>query len=191
MTLYNSLLDYCDPRFYVGECCDPEYDDDCLYQPPVCPALSPEVERGLDEIATCYGDTVTKTIRLRKATDGLELSLEFESPTADRLLVYRLDGLRGLPIEGEWYTSMFREVMIGSLGKPVETMVASDVVKKQDDPVSYGALPIKYAGVENQYYAVFFAPDQPPDQRRTASTTRRSPPSSSRTPRRSRSPTSP
>ena len=107
--------------------------------------------------------TVTKTFRIDKATDGLELTLRFESPTADRSLVYRLDGPRGLPIEGEWYTSMFREVMIGSLGKPVETMVASEVVKKQDDPVSFGALPIKYAGVETQYFAVFFAPDQPPD----------------------------
>ena len=110
--------------------------------------------------------TVTKTIRLRKATDGLELSLGFESPTADRLVVYRLDGPRGLPIEGEWYTSMFREVMIGSVKgttTQIETIVASEVVSKQADPVSYGTLPIKFAGVENQYFAVFFAPDPPPD----------------------------
>lgn len=114
--------------------------------------------------------TVTKTIRLRKATDGLELSLEFESPTADRLVVYRLDGPRGLPIEGEWYTSMFREVMIGSAKgttTQIETIVASEVVNKQADPVSYGTLPIKFAGVENQYFAVFFAPDPPPDSEKS------------------------
>lgn len=110
--------------------------------------------------------TVTKTFRLRKGANGLELTVGFESPKADRMLVYRLEGPRGLPIEGEWYTSMFREVLIGSVkgaGMQIETIVASEVVNKAADPVLYGTLPIKFAGVETQYYAVFFAPDPPPE----------------------------
>jgi YidC/Oxa1 family membrane protein insertase len=109
--------------------------------------------------------TVTKTFRLRKGADGLELTLGFVSPKANRALTYRLDGPRGLPIEGEWYTSMFREVFIGSAkenGTVVETILASDVVNKQNDPVVFQTLPIKFAGVENQYFAVFLAPDPPP-----------------------------
>ena len=110
--------------------------------------------------------TLTKTFRLRKGADGLEMSLAFDSPEADRALIYRLVGPHGLPIEGEWYTSMFREVMIGMAKGSVtqiETLPASDVVNKQADPVTYGTLPIKFAGVETQYFAVFFAPDPPPD----------------------------
>jgi YidC/Oxa1 family membrane protein insertase len=110
---------------------------------------------------------VTKTFRLRKGADGLELSLRFESPKAPRKLIWWLDGPRGLPIEGEWYTTMFREVFFG-LSKPgtapqVETRTAAEVVAKLSDPEIFQTLPTKYTGVETQYFAVFLAPDPTPD----------------------------
>ncbi|MDB5353527.1 MAG: rane protein insertase, YidC/Oxa1 family, C-terminal domain protein [Planctomycetota bacterium] len=138
----------------------------------VRPVLDPKTQAEIGQevvFRSSVGDpavTITKTFRLRKGSDGLELSLGFESPKA-RKLIYRLNGPHGLPVEGEWYTSMFREVFFG-LAKgattQVETRLATDVVKKQeqDAPEIFQTLPIKYAGVENQYFAVFFAPDPPP-----------------------------
>ncbi len=58
---------------------------------------------------------VTKTFRLMKGADGFELELRFESPDADRTLSYKILGPHGIPIEGEWYTSTFRDVFFGQI----------------------------------------------------------------------------
>ena len=109
--------------------------------------------------------TVTKSFRLLKGVDGLEMTLAFASPDADRELVYTLEGPTGIPIEGEWYTSTFREAFValadGATTK-IQTRLAADLVKKQGEPEEFVTLPIRYAGVENQYFAVFFEPVPPP-----------------------------
>jgi YidC/Oxa1 family membrane protein insertase len=114
----------------------------------------------LDELGT----TVTKRYRLLKGQDGFEMELEF-SGTKDAKLNYRLFGPHGIPIEGEWYTTTFRDVFFGFIkGTKTEivTKTASDIVNNRAKPEVYSTLPLKFAGVENQYFAVFLEPSPPP-----------------------------
>ncbi len=108
------------------------------------------------------GVVVTKTLRLWQATDGLELELRFESPDRERTFSYNLLGPHGIPIEGEWYTGTFREIFFGTYyeGKiKVDTHTASDVVSKsRDKPIESTTLPLRFTGVENQYFATLMAP---------------------------------
>jgi YidC/Oxa1 family membrane protein insertase len=105
------------------------------------------------------GVVVTKTYRLGKNIDGLEMELRFESPGQARQVVYDLIGPHGIPIEGEWYTGTFRDLFFapveqGEIKKP-ETYTADTVVKKPPDNT---ALPLAFAGVENQYFAALLEP---------------------------------
>jgi YidC/Oxa1 family membrane protein insertase len=103
---------------------------------------------------------VTKTFRLMKGADGFEVELRFESPAEERAVVYKLLGPHGIPIEGEWYTNTFRDVFIGQVGsKDIVARSASEITKK---PESFQALPVKFAGIENQYFAVFVQPSPLP-----------------------------
>lgn len=136
-------------------------------------ALAPGQEIVFRTTLPQLGVTVTKTYRLRHGRDGFDLALGFTS-TTPRRLAYRLQGPHGIPIEGEWYTSNFREVFFGKLNgasTEVETHQATEVVNKQreGDPLRITTLPLKFAGVENQYFAVFFEPHplpRTPEQRR-------------------------
>src|SRR5579883_3114291 len=111
------------------------------------------------------GVVVTKTYRLGKNIDGLELELRFESPDKPRKVVYNLMGPHGIPIEGEWYTSTFRDLVFGQLAQgnvePVTTS-AYDVAKAGNKLVENTTLPLRYAGVENQYFATVLEPVPPP-----------------------------
>ena len=109
---------------------------------------------------------VTRAYRLREGRDDFELTLSFESPERARRLAYTLVGPHGVPIEGEWYTGTFRDVFVGQLkaggGVAIDTKTAYDVVKNQESPERYQSLPLAFAGVENQYFAVFLQPDPLP-----------------------------
>ncbi len=112
------------------------------------------------------GVVVTKTFRLGKNIDGLEIDLQFESPDRERKVVYNLRGPHGIPIEGEWYTGTFRDLFFstiehGQIKKP-ETYAAMDIAKAGDKPPDNTALPLAYAGVENQYFAALIEPAQLP-----------------------------
>jgi YidC/Oxa1 family membrane protein insertase len=107
------------------------------------------------------GVVVTKTIRLWQTANGFEVLVGFESPDKERTFTYNLLGPHGLPIEGEWYTSTFREVVFGThtdRGKvrPV-SHTAYDIAKATKD-VDSTALPLRFTGVENQYFATFLMP---------------------------------
>jgi YidC/Oxa1 family membrane protein insertase len=123
------------------------------------------------------GLIVTKTFRLFPNTDGLEVELKFESPDKNRSFTYNLLGPYGIPIEGEWYTGTFRDVVFGQLnGQNIDivTTSASEVASASGDPIDNTARPLAFAGVENQYFAILVAPDPVPtgDQdRRDAKTT--------------------
>jgi YidC/Oxa1 family membrane protein insertase len=122
---------------------------------------------------------ITKTYRLKKAADAFTVALKFESPEQDRSVVYHLLGPHGIPIEGEWYTYTFRDVFFGQIDRGrlnIVTKTASDVVKKKDEPEKFEAVPLKFAGVENQYFADFLEPDPTPatpDERWDAETVAR------------------
>jgi YidC/Oxa1 family membrane protein insertase len=105
------------------------------------------------------GVVVTKTFRLCKNSDRFEVDLKFESPDKERSLVYNLLGPHGIRIEGEWYTGTFRDVIFGQVGRsdPV-TYSAYDVANAKDKPVESTGVPLRYAGVENQYFATLVGP---------------------------------
>lgn len=106
------------------------------------------------------GLVVTKTFRLWPNSDDFEVELVFESPGQPRTVVYNLLGPHGIPIEGEWYTSTFREVFFGQLGPnsiDIPTYTAADVAAATK-PIDNTALPLRFAGVENQYFAALVEP---------------------------------
>ena len=104
------------------------------------------------------GLIVTKTFRLRPDADGIEVDLRFESPDKERSFSYNLLGPHGIPIEGEWYTGTFREVFFGTYDGSIkiDTYTAYDIAKGK--PIDSTADPLRFAGVENQYFASFMAP---------------------------------
>jgi YidC/Oxa1 family membrane protein insertase len=111
------------------------------------------------------GLIVTKTFRLGKTIDGLEVALEFQSPDRERKVVYNLLGPHGIKIEGEWYTSTFRDLVFGQLnGNKIDVVTHSayDIAKAGDNPPDNTALPLRFAGVENQYFSTLIGPNPPP-----------------------------
>jgi len=110
------------------------------------------------------GVVVTKTFRLFPNTDGLEVVLKFESPDKDRSVVYNLLGPHGIPIEGEWYTGTFRDVVFGQLqGKEIKPISHSaSEVASATTLFDNTALPLVFAGIENQYFAILVEPAKLP-----------------------------
>ena len=111
------------------------------------------------------GVIVTKTFRLGKGIDGLEVELKFESPDKERKVSYNLLGPHDIPIEGEWYTGTFRDLVFGQLnGNSVVpiTHSAYDIAKSGDKPIENMAMPLRYSGVENQYFAALLEPSPAP-----------------------------
>jgi YidC/Oxa1 family membrane protein insertase len=113
------------------------------------------------------GVVITKTFRLWKNSDFFEVDLKFESPDKERSFVYNLLGPHGIRIEGEWYTGTFRDVIFGQLGKSdPATYSAYDVANAKDKPPESTAVPLRYAGVENQYFATLVGPHPVPQNAR-------------------------
>ena len=115
------------------------------------------------------GVVVTKTFRLLPNTDGLEVELKFESPDKERSVVYNLLGPHGIPIEGEWYTGTFRDVVFGQLNgqrnRDCHPRGQRRRRRATDSPIDNTALPLVFAGVENQYFAILIEPNPTPDRR--------------------------
>jgi len=122
------------------------------------------------------GLTLTRTYRLFPGEDGFDAELTFESPEKANSVVYKLLGPHGIPIEGEWYTGTFRDAVFGTVegtGTTVKTLSAYDIAKRgKDNPERLQfPKPLKYAGVENQYFAALVEPWPAPrtdDDRRDA-----------------------
>lgn len=110
---------------------------------------------------------LTKVFRIWEGEDGFEVDLKFNAPERNGKLTYRLVGPHGIPIEGEWYTTSYRDVFFGQV-KPggaaeVVTRTAYDAHKYAGDSAQrMSTLPLAFAGVEDQYFATFIAPATPP-----------------------------
>ncbi|OJW16360.1 MAG: hypothetical protein BGO49_18590 [Planctomycetales bacterium 71-10] len=109
------------------------------------------------------GVVVTKTYRLWQGEDGFDLGLKFESPDKERAFTYNLMAPYGIPIEGEWYTTTFREVFFGTAAAGGATTLtahtAYEIAKAAPDkPIESTVEPLRFAGVENQYFAILLAP---------------------------------
>ncbi len=110
------------------------------------------------------GIILTKTYSLFEGDNAFSMDLKIESPEKDQSVVYKLLGPHGVPIEGEWYTGVFRDAVFGMIkGRSVEisTLTADSVAKRKDDPERFVGVPFKYLGVENQYFAVLLLPTPP------------------------------
>jgi YidC/Oxa1 family membrane protein insertase len=113
--------------------------------------------------------TIAKRFRLLMGSDALEMSLSFASAPgakAAQAISYQIFGPHRVPIEGEWYTGTFRDVFIAQAdgaGTKIETRSAADVAKAAGAPERFQALPLLFAGVENQYFAVFLRPEDVPE----------------------------
>ncbi len=109
------------------------------------------------------GVAVTKTFRLFPGSDSLELVIELASPDAPRKVAYNLTGFHGIPIEGEWYTSTFRDVFIGQRkdagGIGLTSLDAKEISNKGEANDRLTERPLAFAGVEDQYFATFLQPE--------------------------------
>src|SRR5208283_3080654 len=110
-------------------------------------------------------------------TYHITLTLEFEAKGQPARFRYQLVGPHGIPIEGEWYTSTYRNPMIGTVDahgnliRDLEDTQYRISSRKGGDKVPSGDLSkdnyIQYAGVANQFFASLIVPDDkqpPPDK---------------------------
>jgi len=126
-----------------------------------------------------YFVRIRKTFSLKPGEYHLGFRVSFEAlpgrPAGKDAvkLRYQLSGARGLPVEGEWYTSTYRNALIGwtgPTGTPRRTI--EDALTIQ---TGHGGTAVKeegntfaYAGVANQYFASALAIDdtQPVEARK-------------------------
>jgi YidC/Oxa1 family membrane protein insertase len=118
---------------------------------------------------------ITKTFRLEPGAYHLGLTLQFRDtrregpPTPIR---YQLPGGHGMPIEGEWYTSIFRNAVIAQVegNSPYRELEGADRIShrfggEKVPPGNRGGSFVQYAGSMTQYFASVIVPDnlQPPE----------------------------
>ena len=106
------------------------------------------------------GLTVKKTYSLVAGDYHLGLAVEISQPkdSQDREIRYQLTGAHGLPVEGKWYTHIFRNALIGEEEengqilrdlqdlRQIDTWVGGNKILKQPNRL------IRYAGVAVQYF---------------------------------------
>src|SRR5262245_48656974 len=109
------------------------------------------------ELGAPFFVQVTKTFTLNRNDYHIGMSISispWERPAGAKVepFRYQIAGPRGIPIEGEWYTSTYRQGIVGypdsrTLEDPrqVRHMSGSDPVRSSDSK------PIRYAGVMIQY----------------------------------------
>src|SRR5262245_56253003 len=125
---------------------------------------------------------ITKTYRLGPKDYHVTLLLEIERDKqgGDAKALdfrYQLTGAHGLPVEGEWYTGVFRKGIVGMLddrGTLVRELDNEDSYRISNrgggDPVPPGRKRINsmvlYAGVTTQYFASVLVVDEPDKDKR-------------------------
>ncbi len=105
------------------------------------------------------GVTLRRRYQLWPGEESIRMVLEFQADE-DRTFAYRMLGPHNIPIEGIWYTGTFRDVFVGQAsgedGASVTTKTAYDVVKNEKDPWRFLETPVRFGGVEDQYFALFW-----------------------------------
>jgi YidC/Oxa1 family membrane protein insertase len=120
--------------------------------------------------------TIRKTYELEERTYHLGFSVEIEDKRPDkgkdqsqRIVRYHLAGAHGLPIEGKWYTSTYRNAMIGVLdqgGKNLARQLEDSrriSIRGGGTRVpenQLGGDAIQYAGVVTQFFAAMIVVDR-------------------------------
>ncbi len=116
---------------------------------------------------------IVKTYRLEAKTYHVTMLLEFHDTRSDPKAKaidfrYQLTGGQGVPIEGEWYTSIFRNSFIGlvdsrgSLWRKQEesTRISGHKGGDRIPEVTRADNRLIYAGSANQYFAVMIVVDE-------------------------------
>ncbi len=111
------------------------------------------------------GLTIIKTYKLFEKSNSLSLFIRFESDQPHSV-VYRILGPYGLPLEGQWYSYTYRDLFYAP-ADPRANLIsrsAAEVAKASDNASGYQpeliTTPLRYAGVETQYFANFVAFDK-------------------------------
>ncbi|HZY84877.1 MAG TPA: YidC/Oxa1 family insertase periplasmic-domain containing protein [Gemmataceae bacterium] len=119
------------------------------------------------------GVTVTKTYSLVEGDYhlGLEVKLALAKGAKDVKFRYQMTGAHGLPVEGKWYTSIFRNALIGEQNVEKHGIVrdlqdlrqishwgGGKEVRRQDGYV------LRYAGVAVQFFASVIVVDDQQDK---------------------------
>jgi YidC/Oxa1 family membrane protein insertase len=126
------------------------------------------------ELGAPFYVRITKTFTLNRLDYHIGLSVTLtpmDRPAGSRpeAFRYQISGPRGLPIEGEWYTSTYRTGIVGWPGtrtledaRNVRNLSGSDPYRSAEKK------PIRYTGVMVQYFASVLAVDneQPEGQAR-------------------------
>jgi YidC/Oxa1 family membrane protein insertase len=120
------------------------------------------------ELGDPFWMRIRKTYTLGPKDYHVGLAVEFERlPQGQKgkgQLRVQVSGPRGLPIEGEWYTSTYRSAMVGWLDKKgtlrrgMEDSVGIGV-KRGGDAVLRGENTFKYAAIFTQYFTSALAVD--------------------------------
>jgi len=118
------------------------------------------------ELGAPFYIQITKTFTLQRSDYHVGLSIHiapWERPPGAKVepFRYQIAGPRGLPIEGEWYTTTYRLGIVGwdgtrALEEPRQVRHTSGSEPHRSAP----SKPIKYAGVMIQYFASILAVDQ-------------------------------
>ena len=117
---------------------------------------------------------ITKTYTLHRTDYHVGLSVAITPvegrPAGARVepFRYQIDGARGMPIEGEWYTTTYRQgVVAWPDTRAIEESRIISHMQGSDRHVSTDRRAIMYAGTMVQYFASVLAVDnvQPPDQK--------------------------
>jgi YidC/Oxa1 family membrane protein insertase len=118
------------------------------------------------------GVVITKTYSLAEGDYHLGLEVRLERTKAGAPFRYQLTGAHGLPVEGKWYTSVFRNAMIAEVSagggsavdrhlqelRQISLWEGGRQVEKQEGKL------IRYAGVAVQYFASMVVVDENQDK---------------------------
>jgi len=138
-------------------------------------ARESEVVLSCAEISGYPGLRIIKTYTLKPREYHIGLAVEIRDERdpkgkdrQGRPFRYQLSGSHGLPIEGEWYTPIYRSPMIGILDDrdylwrdldETQNRIASRGGGDRVPPDSLGKSRIQYAGVATQYFSSLIAVD--------------------------------
>jgi YidC/Oxa1 family membrane protein insertase len=139
-----------------------------------------EVTFLFNKIPGFEGIEIRKTYRLGPKDYHISLALEIvdrrEAPAKGQKLPafrYQLAGAHGVPIEGEWYASVFRQPMIGLVnrsGHPwrdldeTQQRIANREGGERVPLVSGGDSTVQWAGVANQFFSSLIVVDDKQDR---------------------------
>jgi YidC/Oxa1 family membrane protein insertase len=127
--------------------------------------VTPERVNGGEPVREAVFETEVDGVRITKTYTlepgwyhvGLEVKLELlDAPT--KFFRYQLQGPQGVPIEGQWFTSLYRNSLIGRVDEKdnVDRNFQDQrtiALKEGGDEVTRGDKSIRYAAIANQFFA--------------------------------------